>query len=301
MKKIIFLFTLVIILFSCEDKQKNKNETVNDIEISNDTDEGQTDLSSNDLEKATEDLTKLLSFGTEDQENLLPEKNELEDIFSSSSLLDLLEANGVSREEMERLINNPDSLKILAQKAIKEREQAKQDEPVIKGKLSKTQLTSKETPTGVSLEEAILLVQAESGPEATMAKLKKIDSLAGTNVMSQLDLKNAQYVFNDIERKNEPKASAEEIEKMEKLKLLSGQMHSEKEAKELLAKLEKMEKDIKSGALKVSPQYQRAIKYQKSRVKIYGGSIIKSLKWRRKNLNNSTPTYILEKKLDKLI
>ena len=291
MRNYIQLLALVFMFYGCAEKPKNKNTSISAIEIKTDKDEDQTDLSSNELEKATEDLTKLLSFGTADQENTSSEGGDtsLEGMFSSSAMLDMLEASGVSREEMERLINNPDSLKILAQKAIKEREQGKQDEPVIKGKLSKTQLTSKETTTGVSLEEAILLVQAESGPEATMAKLKKIDSLAGTNVMSQLDLKNAQYVFNDVERKNEPKSSADELEKMEKLKLLSGQMHSEKEAKELLAKLEKTEKDIKSGVLKVSPRYQRAIKYQKGRVKIYGGSIIKKSKAAKRKFQQMNP------------
>ncbi len=309
MRNYIQLLTVLFVFYACDEKPKNENTSISTIEISTDTDEGKTDLSSDDLETAMEGFSDLLSSGSETKKNTFPEEDalkqllqmgrassnesdgdtSLEGMFSSTAMLDMLEANGVSREEMERLINNPDSLKILAQKAIKERKQAKQNEPAIKGKLSKEQLTSKDTPTGVSLEEAILLVQAESGPEATMTKLKKIDSLSGTNVMSKLDLQDAQYVFNDVERKNEPKASAEELEKMEKLKLLSGQMHSEKEAKELLAKLEKVEKDIESGILKVSPRYQRAIKYQKGRVKIYGGSIIKKSKAAKKKFKQLNP------------
>lgn len=190
--------------------------------------------------------------------------------------LDLLEANGVSRSDMEKLINNPDSLKMLAQQAIKERQEAlDKEEPVIKGKITKEQLTSKKTPTGVSLEEAILIVQAESGPEATMTKLKTIDSLAGTNVMEKLDLTEAGYVMSDVERKNEVKASPEEIRKIKELSDKAGQMHSEKESKELLAELEAIEMSIASGKLTVSPRYQRVIANKKGTVKIFHKDIVR--------------------------
>ena len=65
--------------------------------------------------------------------------------------------------------------------------------------------------------------------------------------MEQMDLKDAQYVFNDVDRKNEPPASPEEERTMERLKIVSGQIHSDKEAAELLAELELTEKDIASG------------------------------------------------------
>ena len=157
----------------------------------------------------------------------------------------------------------------------------------LKGKISKEQLTSKSTSTGISLEEAILLVQAESGPKATMQKLKKIDSLAGTNTMQQLDLTEAGYVMRDVERKNEPKASPEEEGKMKKLRKISGQLHSDKEAVQLLIELEKTEKGIASGAVKASPKYQRTIEHQKKTVKIFHKSFVrKAIRLQKRNSSN---------------
>lgn len=218
---------------------------------------------SNTASEGTEPTSKGQSGTSSDGNSVL------EDMFSTTAILDLLEASGVSREEMERLISNPDSLKLLAQEAMQNRQTSQQQKNTFKGKLSAEQLSSKKTPSGVSLEEAILMVQAESGPEATIAKLRKIDSLAGTNVMEQMDFTEAGYVLSDIERKNETKASAQEEQEMEALRKRSGQMHSGQEAQQLLDELEKMEKDIASGTIKLSPQYERTIKHQKNIVKIF--------------------------------
>jgi outer membrane protein OmpA-like peptidoglycan-associated protein len=280
MKKYITYFILALIFISCSKgskdpessdinaKSKSSSESIQEsgMSKSNHNNDANEDANSqlNDLFKMGQGLLeKTDTQGTEGIE------------LDTEMLLDMLEKSGVSREEMEKLINNPDSLKVLAREAIKKREEAKQNEPALKGKMSKEQLASKKTSTGVSLEEAILLVQAESGPEATMAKLKKIDSLAGTDVMSQLDLTEAKYVMGDVERRNEIKASPEEERKMKELRSKSGQMHSEKEAKELLAELEKTEKDITSGRMKVSPKFQRTIKHQKNSVKIFHNSIVR--------------------------
>ncbi len=309
MKNYIQLLALVFMFYGCAEKPKNENTSIPTIEIKTDKDEDQTDLASKDLKTAMNDLTKNLNLGTENQENTSSEEDalkqllqmvgngtskkggdtSLEGIFSTDAILDMLEASGVSREEMEKLISNPDSLRILAQEARENRQMVKQGKFNPKGKISEEQLTSKNTASGVSLEEAILLVQAESGPEATMAKLKKIDSLTGSNIMQQMDLTEAGYTMRDVERKNEIKASIEEAEKIEKGKLLSGQLHSEKEAREFLAELEKTERDIKSGTLKASPRYQRAVKHQKGRVKIYHGSIKRKSKAAKKKFQQLNP------------
>ncbi|GAB5555238.1 MAG: hypothetical protein Sapg2KO_48290 [Saprospiraceae bacterium] len=217
--------------------------------------------------------------------------SSLENLFSTKTILDLLEASGISRSEMEKLISNPDSLRVLAQKARKNRqeEQERNKKTSSKGKLSYEQLTSKNTSTGVSLEEAIRMVQAESGPAATMAKLKKIDSLAGTNVMEQMDLTEAGYVLSDIERKNEIKASPQEEQAMESLRKRSGQLHSDIEAKQLLDELEKMEKEIASGAIKVSPKYERTIEQQRKNVKIFHNDFIRKAKAAKKKFYQLNP------------
>ncbi len=316
MKNYIQLIVLVFMIHSCAEKPKADMPSESDIELNGNENEEQKNLSSDNLEKSLEQLGGFLKMGQEDEnqndaasvDSTFKQMGELLEMdglnpndfiadsiqqkgFSTESILDMLEANGVSREEMEKLINNPDSLRLLAKETVKNRKALQQEKEANarKGKISKEQLSSKNTSTGVSLEEAILLVQAESGPEATMAKLKKIDSLAGTNVMSQLNLTEAGYVMMDVERKNEPQASLEEEQKMEALRKLSGQMHSDKEAGQLLAELEKTEKDIASGAKKVSPKYQRTITHQKKMVKIFHNDFVRKAKAAKKKFQSLNP------------
>lgn len=278
MKNKIFLLVLLLIMYSCgndSDKSKdsatgsNANSQTNQKSGTSEKDESH---SSN--KPTIPQLDDLFKMGQDALEST--DKTEQGDYkLSTEMMLDLLEQSGASRADMEKLINNPDSLKLLAQQAMKDRAEAKTDEPELKGKISKEQLASKNTPMGVSLEEAILIVQAESGPEATMAKLKKIDSLAGTNVMSQLDLTEAGYVMGDVERNNEVESSAEEVRKMEELRDKSRQMHSEKESRELLEELEETEKAIASGQLKASPRYRRAIEHRKKAVTHFHKAIVR--------------------------
>ncbi|WP_299798220.1 OmpA family protein [uncultured Maribacter sp.] len=286
---LIYLISLLLFL-SCGETKKNEEISEEQLELQSDRDE-EANISSDDLEKSMEQLGGLFNMGGDEgsTDEDSPKTNALKkllemsgtdsqgsedlgsfgDMLKSDAILDLLEASGVSREEMQKLINNPDSLKVLAQAAIESRKLELYNEPELKGKLSKEQLTSKNTPTGVSLEEAILMVQAESGPEATMAKLKTIDSLAGTNVMEKLDLTEAEYVMRDIERKNEEPPTVEETKKIEVLNKVTGQLHSVKEADKVLADLEKSENEINSGALKASSRYQETIKYRKKIVKVF--------------------------------
>lgn len=310
MKSYLILLLAFLLILSCGEDPKNESSTNENLEIESDLTKEDIDVTSNDLEKSLDQLGGFLNMGNKDEnsDNDVPEVEALEkllqmtgmedqgtaeafqdlltkdrsssDMFSTEAIIALLEQSGVSRTEMEKLINNPDSLKILAQEAVKNRKIQQREKEIYsnKGKLSKEQLASKNTPTGISLEEAILMVQVESGPEATMAKLKTIDSLAGTNVMEQLDLTEAGYVMGDIERKNETPPSAEEEEEMEMLQKVTGQLHSVKEAEHLLANLEKTEKDISSGALKASPRYQKTIAYRKKIVKIFQKDFVRKAK-----------------------
>ncbi|WP_282112555.1 OmpA family protein [Maribacter stanieri] len=290
MRNYLIYLTSFVLILSCGETKKNGEISEEQLELQSDRDV-EANISSDDLEKSMEQLGGMFNMGgdEESKDEGSPETNALKkllemsgsdshgsqdlgsfgDMLKSDAILDLLEASGVSREEMQKLINNPDSLKLLAQEAMKNRELEPKNEPELKGKLSKEQLTSKNTPTGVSLEEAILIVQAESGPEATMAKLKTIDSLAGTNVMEKLDLTEAGYVLRDIERKNEEPPTVEETKKIEVLKKVTGQLHSVKEANSVLADLEKTENDINSGTLKASSRYQETIQYRKKIVKVF--------------------------------
>lgn len=292
MKKYISFLLLITITFSCSENPEKSQDSEGNIESNQKTKPSQESTSSKNTteDQFSSSLNDLLKEGKD-----LLEESDTKGVegfqFDTDMILDLLENSGVSREEMEKLINNPDSLKVLAQKAIKDRAASRleKDANKSKGKISKEQLASKNTPTGISLEEAILIVQAESGPEATMDKLKKIDSLAGTNVMEQMDLTEAGYVMSDTERKNELKPSLKEEKEMKALRKLSGQMHSEKEAKELLAELDKMEKEIASGEIKVSPKYERTIEHQKKSVKIFHKDFVRKAKAAKKKFRQLNP------------
>ncbi|WP_407556262.1 OmpA family protein [Winogradskyella sp. 4-2091] len=272
MKKSLLLILLLSIIYTCGKKSSDTNKSSTNLSPHSEKNSGSKAVENEDKNTVNEDSNSEINNLLNMSKDLLEgsKKNNNTDLeFDTNALLDMLEQSGVSRESMEQLINNPDSLKILAQQAMKERQAANDDKIDLEGKISKEQLSSNQTVTGLSLEEAILIVQAESGPEATMAKLKKIDSLAGTNVMSQLDITEAGYVMSDVERKNEVKASVNELEKIKKLSDKAGQMHSEKESKELLAELEATEKAIASGTMKASPQYQRVITHKKKIVNVF--------------------------------
>ncbi len=310
MKKYILLISVAFVVLACgEDPKTHLDSESNDTAISSSSEEEKAP-SKEELEASLEQLGGILNMGKEKDGDSSPETEALkkllemagtqgkgdmdsfQEMITTEGILSLLEANGVSRSEMEKLINNPDSLKILAQEAIKKREELRQDEEEIafaNGNISRKQLASKNTKTGVSIEEAILLVQAESGPEATVEKLKLIDSLAGTNVMEQLDIKEAEHLFKRVERKNEPKASTEEEKKMNNLKWVSRQMHSHKESIALLAELKQTEEDIASGKIKASPKYARTITNIRKKVKIYSSDFGRKSKLAMKKFQQLNP------------
>ncbi len=310
MKKYFLLISVAFVVLACgEDPKTHLDSESNDTAISSSSEEEKAP-SKEELEASLEQLGGILNMGKEKDGDSSPETEALkkllemagtqgkgdmdsfQEMITTEGILSLLEANGVSRSEMEKLINNPDSLKILAQEAIKKREELRQDEEEIalaNGNISRKQLASKNTKTGVSIEEAILLVQAESGPEATKEKLKLIDSLAGTNVMEQLDIKEAEHLFKRVERKNEPKASTEEEKKMNNLKWVSRQMHSHKESIALLAELKQTEEDIASGKIKASPKYARTITNIRKKVKIYSSDFGRKSKLAMKKFQQLNP------------
>ncbi|WP_179019775.1 OmpA family protein [Winogradskyella forsetii] len=292
MKKSFLILILLFVAYSCgdsSDKSKTSGADVSSHSNSNPDAETSADDIDTPSEKTTKsELNDLFNMG----KGMLEASDKKGDAgfqLDTEMLINMLVESGVSRESLEKLINNPDSLKVLAQQAMKERMEAQQNEPILKGRISKEQLTSKKTPTGVSLEEAILIVQAESGPEATMAKLKTIDSLAGTNMMSQLDLTEAGYVMRDVERKHEIPATVEENQKIMAYRNKALNMHSEKESRELLEEFEATEKAIASGKLKASPRFERDIENWKKTVNIFHKDIVRKSEAAKKKFKQLNP------------
>ncbi len=296
MKNYILLIISIVLFYACTETPKKNQKAEEHTEFISNSDENQSKGSSEDLEGAFEQMDGLLNTRNKKQTNTAGDKlseveslekllqlagtqtegndGSIQEMLSSASILEMLQASGVTQEELEKLLNNQDSLAILAAEVKKKRAVQKQVAigDLTQGKLSEGQLSSKTTTTGVSLQEAILLVQAESGIAATIEKLKQVDSLAGTNTMEQLDLETAQQVFNAVEQRKEAAANLDEKEKMALLRKRTTQLHNDKEAITLLAELEQIEADIASGKIKASPQYESFIKNRIKRAKIYGSA-----------------------------
>ena len=147
MKSIIIVLSALFLICSCSEKTKTKDSAEASSELTTNVEKEETDTSSKDLEKSLEQLGGLFNMGQDDthqndttsvtsilsqmggileMSGIDPDELLADSIqqkgFSTETMLDILENSGVSRAELEKLINNPDSLRTLAQMAIKERE-----------------------------------------------------------------------------------------------------------------------------------------------------------------------------------
>jgi len=148
MKKVFLVFFAGIMLSSCAENPKNNQETATATK-SDTQNNAVPSNSSKNLEASLEQLGGLLNMGKENEGEASPEvdalkkllemagsskngnTNSYQEMITSEGILNMLEANGVSRSEMEQLLNNPDSLKLLAQEAIAKREELKDEEEEI--------------------------------------------------------------------------------------------------------------------------------------------------------------------------
>ncbi|NNC44523.1 MAG: hypothetical protein HKN99_01405, partial [Winogradskyella sp.] len=295
MKTIALILTMVCIV-SCKKETSTKTEV-----IIPDTKETSSKVETNDTSEdidlgglmegfgellgdsdATDSLKQVLS-STDDKMDLdfLKDLKNGDGEIDTAVWLDLLEKSGASREEMEKLINNPDSLDALLTEMKKTRESSasQKDNTSTQTDGSIAGNPGQNAGSGISLEDAIKMVQDESGIDATMAKLKQGDSLAGTNTMSQIP--------TDPDAINKLPMSNMEQEIIDRIRKMSGNLHSENEAKALVKLIEKEELKSSNNP-QATERFKAALKYNRSGAKIHSDDLkrkSKAAKTKFKKLN----------------
>ncbi|MCH3885786.1 OmpA family protein [Tenacibaculum aquimarinum] len=140
----------------------------------------------------------------------------------------------------------------------------------LKGPISAEQLTSKNTPTGASIEEAVLLLQNELKRDLTPEKLKKVDSISGTNLISKLSEKEVKYIIRYV--------NIHEGYKLRKLSNYADNLHSKKEVLIFIDSIKNELDKYNSGKIKASPKYKsRLERFIKS-----GNSTLRKMKKKEK-------------------
>lgn len=164
----------------------------------------------------------------------------------------LYQFSGIPKEEYQVKLNNPDTLKALIKQVQKNIKDAKPPSgPTLKGDITLEQLTSKKTPTGVSIEEAILILQNDLKGKFTPEKARKIDSVSGTKLITKLPERDARKVLQYVK--------VTENNRLRPITNKAGYMHDAKEAAAYLIELETMLKNYNDGTIKASPSYKSKI------------------------------------------
>jgi len=223
MKKYSIILITLFILSACKDDSKSAKSTIPDTQ---DKPKTQKVEKSQEPEIATEtgeqikdvivDFNTVLNKGSESKSNTnqAVDKAEIERRYQLSN---------IPKEEYQEKLNNPDTLKKLIKHVEKHIKDAKSRRGLqLKGEISHEQLTSKNTATGISIEEAILVLQDDLKGKITPEKLKKIDSLSGTTIISKLPEKDARKVLQYVKVK--------EIKQIRPISMKAGYMHDAKEA-----------------------------------------------------------------------
>ena len=158
-------------------------------------------------------------------------KNNSTEVIDKTVIERLFQFSGIPKNEYQEKLNNPDTLKQLIKYVEKNIKDSRPRRGLtLKGNISLEQLTSRNTQTGVSIEEAILLLQKELKGKISSDKLKKIDSVSGTELISKLPERDArkvlQYVYSQENRQLRP------------ISLKAGYMHNAKEAEAYKNELE---------------------------------------------------------------
>jgi len=217
---------LLLVFSSCKENSKNSKSTI--LDASETQEQKTTKKPSQSSNKDTE--TTLQSIN----------KTEIEKLYQFSH---------IPKEEYEVLLNNPDTLKRLIKQVAKnnKKREPKKKFP-LKGSITLEQLTSKNTPTGVSIEEAMLVLQDELKRDITPEKLQKVNVMSGTDIVSKLSEKDVKYLNRYVN-----------IHEGYRLRMLSNKstnLHSKKEAQEYIDAMKSQLKAYNLGTLKASPKYK---------------------------------------------
>ncbi len=240
MKSHYLVLAALLILNACKENLVSKESTTHD--------------SKTEQEKVKEtinDFNKILDKDSDKKTatTVSTEKSEIEILFQLS---------GIPKEEYLEQLNNADTLKRLIKQVAKNNKKRKPKRKFpLKGAITLDQLTSKKTPTGVSIEEAILVLHHELKRDLTPEKIQKIDALSGTSLVSKLSEKDVKYLVRY--------ASIYENYRLRVLSNNSTNLHSKKEAQEFIDDIKSRLDSYNSGGIKASANYKkRLVRFIKS-------------------------------------
>jgi outer membrane protein OmpA-like peptidoglycan-associated protein len=265
--KHLFIFLLAMSAFcSCKDDSK-KSESNNTV-IENSQEQNSTE-DSKEPQKATE-TTEQIKDVINDFNNVLNKDTKTESYPPQSAdkaeIEKLFKLSGIPKEEYQEQLNNEDTLKRLIKQVAKNNKKRKsRGKFPLKGNITLDQLTSKNTPTGVSIEEAMLVLHDELKRDLTPEKLKKVDAMSGTDLVSKLSDKDAKYLVRYV--------SIHENYRLRVLSNISTNLHSKEEAQQFIDAMTSQLEAYNSGKLKASSNYKKRLeRFIKS-----GGTTLKQM------------------------
>lgn len=246
MKKTLLILTVLCVVFSCKEESKSPKSTISDTSKTQETKPQRQPQASTEttdqIKDVINDFNKVLNkdADTEPTTSQSIDKTEIEKLYQLSH---------IPKEEYQDKLNNPDTLRRLIKQVAKnnKKREPKKKFP-LKGNITLEQLTSKNTSTGVSIEEAMLVLQDELKRDVTPEKLEKVDAMSGTNIVSKLSEKDVKYLNRYVN-----------IHEGYRLRVLSNKstnLHSKKEAQEFINAMKSQLEAYNSGTLKASPKYK---------------------------------------------
>ncbi len=270
MKNYWLTLLVLLLVLSCKEDVKTSESSVPKPKKTQET-----STSTEQLKEVIGDFNNVLDKSTKDNKNgiISVDKAEIERLFQLSH---------IPREEYQEKTNNPDTLKQLIKYVQKNIKDAKTRKGLqLKADISIEELSSKKTPTGVSIEEAILVLQNYLKGKITTEKLKKIDSLSETEIITKLSEREARNVLQYVK--------VREGKRLRPITIKAGYMHDAKEAQEYLTELEAMLKAYNDGSIKASPNYKSRIERSIKIVKSAQKKIAKKSKVAQKEFKELNP------------
>ena len=252
MKRYYKFLAALLILNACKENPANEKSTNSN---------SQTEQNQKKVEESINDFNKVLDKGSDTKpiSTASSAKAEIKKLF---------ELSGIPKEEYQLKLNDPDTLKKLIKQVEKNnKKRIPRKKFQLKSDITLEQLSSKNTPTGVSIEEAMLVLHNELKRDLTPEKIQKIDDLSGTDVVSKLSEKDVKHLVRYV--------SIHENYRLRELSNISNNLHSKKEVLTFVDDMKSILEACNSGKLKTSLNYKKRIE---SFIKSGGTTLKKMIK-----------------------
>jgi len=197
-------------------------------------------------------VPKQINKSINDLNNDFKQNSSTSQSIDKASIEKLYQLSGIPKNDYEARINNPDTLKKLIKQVKKNnRKQTPKRQAPLKGPITEAQIKSKETSTGISIEEAILTLQEELKRGLPLEKRQKVDAISGTTLFSKLNEKEAKYLVRYV--------NTHENSRLKTLLNKANNLHSKEEAQVYINNIKSLIDDYKLGKIKTSPNHQKRL------------------------------------------